>query len=173
MTKKSIVIAVFFVALLQVSICVAESKYQDLLNANDKFIEGVENYTKAIDESKDAKGVTTAINSFAAHIEKIGPEMRKALSNHPELQKVKDPSELPKELLESNKKAESVGQKMAQSFAKIMPYRNDKSVQEAQAKLGKAMMALVPQPTKEEVKAQVTKAATKATTDKVAKAVAK
>ena len=46
---------------------------------------------------------------------------------------------IPEELKESQKKAEALGQKMAGSMMKIMPYMNDPEVQKAQERMGAAM----------------------------------
>ena len=93
--------------------------------------------TQRLDKSGNAKDVAKAINHFADKMEAIMPRMKKLAEKYPEL---KDTSNVPEELRDSQKKAEAAGRKIAGSMMKIMPYMADPEVQKAQERMNAAMM---------------------------------
>jgi len=77
------------------------------------------------------------MNRFADGMEDLWPKMQILSEKYPEL---KDKSSPPEELKETQKRAEEMGQKMAGSMMKLMPYMIDPEVQKAQKRLGAIMM---------------------------------
>jgi len=95
-----------------------------------------EAYVADLEKAGDAKDVAKAMNRYADALEAHWPKMKKLAEKYPEL---KDTENVPKELEASQKAAEAVGQKMAGTFMKIMPYMKDPEVRKAQERMGKIM----------------------------------
>ena len=115
----------------------SDKKYADAKELNEDAVKVMEEYVAELDKSGNAKDVATAMNHFADKMEALMPKMKKLAEKYPEL---KDTSNPPEELRDSQKKAEALGQKMAGSMMKIMPYMNDPQVQKAQERMNAAMM---------------------------------
>jgi len=135
--KKAITI--LFLGLLTISLVTVGcgGKYSDAKKMNEKYIDLVENYVSDLEGADSAKDVAKAMNRFADGMEDLWPKMQKLAEKYPEL---KDDSNPPEELKESQKRAEEVSMKMGGSMMKIMPYMRDEEVRNAQKRLGKVMM---------------------------------
>ena len=72
-------------------------------------------------------------------MEKLIPKMKKIQEKYPDLNNT---DTLPKELVETQKKAEELSQKVAGSMMKMMNYMSDPKVQEAQQHMTNTMMNL-------------------------------
>ena len=112
-------------------------KYSDAIALNEEYINIVEDYIADLDKADDAKAAAKAINNFSDKLEKIWPKMQELSEKYPEL---KDQSAVPEEMKETQKKAEEVGAKMGAAMMKVMPYMQDPEVQKAQKRLGQIMM---------------------------------
>ena len=112
-------------------------KYADAEELNEDAIKVMDAYVTELDKSENAKDVAAAINRFADEMEKLMPRMKKLVEKYPEL---KDTNNPPEELKHLQKKAEALGQKIAGSMMKIMPYMTDPEVQKAQERMNAAMM---------------------------------
>ena len=111
-------------------------KYSDAKKINEEFVSIMEDYVSDLEKADDAKTVAKAINRFADGMEDLLPQMQKLSEKYPEL---KDKSNPPEELKESQQKAEEMSKKMAGSMMKMMTYMMDPEVQEAQKRLGSVM----------------------------------
>ncbi|MBW1670886.1 MAG: hypothetical protein JRJ43_07330 [Deltaproteobacteria bacterium] len=134
--KKMMV--VLFLSLLTISFLIigCGGKYSDAKKMNEEFIALVEDYIADLDKADNAKGAAKAINRFADGMEDLWPRMQKLSEKYPEL---KDKSNPPEELKESQKRAEAMSQKMAGAMIKLMAYIKDPEVQKAQKRLGAVM----------------------------------
>ena len=134
--KKMMV--VLFLSLLTISFLIigCGGKYSDAKKMNEEFIALVEDYIAGLDKADNAKGAAKAINRFADGMEDLWPRMQKLSEKYPEL---KDKSNPPEELKESQKRAEAMSQKMAGAMIKLMAYFKDPEVQKAQKRLGAIM----------------------------------
>ncbi len=126
----------FVVSLFLLNGCGGE-KYADAKECNEEVIKVMDDYVAELDKSKNAADVAKAINGFADKMEALVPKMKKLAEKYPELE---DTDNLPEELKESQAKAQAVGQKIAASMMKIMPYMSDPEVQKAQERMNAAMM---------------------------------
>jgi hypothetical protein len=135
--KKMMV--VLFLTLLAMSFLIigCGGKYSEAEKMNKEYIALVEDYIADIDKADNAKDVAKAMNEFADGMEDLMPKMRKLSEKYPEL---KDRSNPPEELKETQKKAEEMGQKMAGAMIKLMPYMMAQEVLNAQKRLAAAMM---------------------------------
>lgn len=133
------ILIVLFSTLLAVSFLIVGcgDKYSDAKKATEEYIALVEDYVEDLDAADNAKDVAKAMNRFADGLEDLWPRMRKISEKYPEL---KDKSNPPEELKESQKRAEQMGMKLAGSMMKLMPYMMDSEVQKAQKRLGTIMM---------------------------------
>jgi len=129
---------VLFLSLLTISFLIigCGGKYSDAKKMNEEFIALVEDYIADLDKADNAKGAAKAINRFADGMEDLWPRMQKLSEKYPEL---KDKSNPPEELKESQKRAEAMSQKMAGAMIKLMAYIKDPEVQKAQKRLGAVM----------------------------------
>jgi len=132
-------ITVLFLSLFTMSFLIigCGGKYSDAEKMNEKFIALVENYIADLDKAGNAKDAAKAINRYADGLEDLWPGMQELSKKYPEL---KDKSNPPEELKESQKRAEEAVQKMVGSMMKLMPYMMDPEVQKAQKRLGAIMM---------------------------------
>jgi hypothetical protein len=112
-------------------------KYEDVKEVNGDMVTIMDEYAAEIDKSANAQDVVKAINRFADKMEALVPKMKKLAEKYPELENMDNP---PEELKESQAKAEAVGQKIAGSMMKIMPYMNDPEVKKAQERMSETMM---------------------------------
>jgi hypothetical protein len=112
-------------------------KYSDAEKLNMEFVELMEEYIADLDKADNAKDVAKAMNNYADGMEDLWPKMQKVAEKYPEL---KDKSNPPEELKESQQKANEVSQKMAGSMMKTMQYMRDPEVRKAQQRLGKIMI---------------------------------
>ncbi len=112
-------------------------KYSEAEKLNKEYLALMEDYIANIDKADNAKDAATAMNRFADGMEDLMPKMRKLSEKYPEL---KDRSNPPEELKETQEKAEAMGQKMVGAMVKMMPYMMDPEVLNAQKRLGEAMM---------------------------------
>ena len=113
-----------------------DKKYADVKELNEDVAKVMDEYVAELEKSDNAQDVAKAINRFSDKMEALMPKMKKLAGKYPELQ---DKSNVPEELKESQKKAEALGQKIAGSMMKIMPYMNDPEVQKAQERMSAAM----------------------------------
>ena len=113
-----------------------DKKYADVKELNEDVAKVMDEYVAELEKSDNAQDVAKAINHFSDKMEALMPKMKKLAEKYPELQ---DKSNVPEELKESQKKAEALGQKIAGSMMKIMPYMNDPEVQKAQERMSAAM----------------------------------
>ena len=136
MKKATIII---FVCLLTLSFIIigCGSKYSDAEKMNEEYIALVESYIADLDKADNAKGAAKAINRFTDGLEDLWPKMQKLTEKYPEL---KDKSNPPEELKDTQKRAEEMGQKMVGSMMKLMPYMTDPEVQKAQKRMGEVMV---------------------------------
>jgi predicted nuclease with TOPRIM domain len=130
---------VLFLTLLTMSFLIigCGGKYSEAEKMNKEYIALLEDYVADIDKADNAKNVAKAMNRFADGMEELMPKIRKLSEKYPEL---KDRSNPPEELKETQKKAEEIGQKMAGSMIKLMPYMMAPEVLNAQKRLAAAMM---------------------------------
>ncbi len=130
---------VLFLSLLTMSFLTigCGGKYSEAEKLNREYIALVEDYIADIDKADNAKDVAKAMNQFADGMEELMPKMRELSEKYPEL---KDRSNPPEELIETQEKAGEMGQKMAGSMMKLMPYIMAPEVLSAQKRLAAAMM---------------------------------
>lgn len=112
-------------------------KYADAAELNEDVIKVMDEYVAELDKSGNAQDVAKAMNGFADKMEALMPRMKKMAEKYPELDNMSEP---PEELRDLQKKAEALGQKIAGSMMKIMPYMADPEVQKAQERMNTAMM---------------------------------
>jgi len=115
------------------------SKYGDVIAVNKEFVEAMEEYISATGEADSGKDIANAINTYAAKIEKLAPELKQAVHKYPEL---KDDTKVPEELKDLQDQMEGLEEKMKKSFMNMMKYMMDPEVQAAQQNLQKAMMEM-------------------------------
>lgn len=115
-------------------------KYSDVIKVNDKYIDAMEDFVSDLEKADTAKAVAAGINSFADKMEDIAPQMAKLAKKYPEL---KDQSSVPKNLKESQARAEDVGKRFAGSFMKMMGFMESDEVRKAQARLQKSMQSMM------------------------------
>ena len=137
MKSYSLIRMLCLLVLLFLSNGCSGKKYADAEELNEDVIKVMDEYVAELDKSGNAKDVAKAINRFADKMEALMPRMKKLAEKYPEL---KDTSNVPEELRDSQKKAEALGQKIAGSMMKIMPYMADPEVQKAQERMNAAMM---------------------------------
>jgi len=113
-----------------------DKKYADVKEVNEDVAKAMATYMAELDKSDNARDVAKAIDHFADEMEAIAPKMKKLAEKYPEL---KDMSNPPEELRDSQAKVEALGQKFAGSMMKLMPYMNDPEVQKAQERMNAAM----------------------------------
>ena len=135
--KKTIIVLLLSLLPLSTLIFGCGEKYSDAKDITEKYIVLIEDYIAGLNKAENAKDVAKTINRFADGMEKIMPEMRKITEKYPEL---KDKSNPPDELKDTQKRAEEMGKKLVESMMQLMPYMMDKEVQKAQERLGKSMM---------------------------------
>ncbi len=114
-------------------------KYDDVIDANNEFIEIMDDYSKSLEKADNAKDVAAAIDKVAEKMEKLGPKMKKLREKYPDLTNEKD---LPEQLVKSQKKMEQVSGRLAASFMKLVKYVGNPDVMEAQKRLGIAMQSM-------------------------------
>lgn len=115
------------------------SEYGDVIKVNKEFVGAMEEYVSATGEADSAKAIAKAINTYAAKLEKIGPELKQTMQKYPEL---KDDTEVPEELKGLQDQMKGLEEKMQKSFMNMMKYMMDPEVQAAQQNLQKAMMKM-------------------------------
>ncbi len=130
---------ILLIGLISMSLMVigCGGKYSDVKKINEKYIDLVKDYIADLEGADNAKNVAKAINRFADGVEDIWPKMQKLAKKYPELKNKSNP---PEELKETQKRAEKMGMKMGSSMMKIMPYMGDAEVQKAQKRLATIMM---------------------------------
>ncbi len=130
---------ILLIGLISMSLMVigCGGKYSDVKKINEKYIDLVKDYIADLEGADNAKNVAKAINRFADGVEDIWPKMQKLAKKYPELKNKSNP---PEELKETQKRAEKMGIKMGSSMMKIMPYMGDAEVQKAQKRLATIMM---------------------------------
>ncbi len=126
----------FLVSLFLLNGC-GGKKYADAKEFNEEVIKVMDEYVAQIDSSENASDVAKAMNSLSDKMEALAPRMKKLAEKYPELEDTANP---PEELKELQEEAQAVGQKMAGSMMKIMPYMSDPEVQKAQERMNAAMM---------------------------------
>ncbi len=139
MTKRTGVLFLSLIVILFLIIgCVGcGGKYSDVKQINKKYIASVEDYIADIEKADNADDAAKAINKFAGSMGELWPKMRAFSKKYPEL---KDKSNIPEELRESDKKVEEMGRKMAGAMMKLTPYMMNRKVMNAQKRLGSIMM---------------------------------
>ena len=115
-------------------------KYSDVIEVNDQYIEAMESFISDLEKADTPKAMAAGINSFTDKMEEIGPQMAKIAKKYPEL---KDQSSLPKELKETQARAEEVGKRFAGAFMKIMRFMESDEVRKAQARLQTSMQGMM------------------------------
>ena len=114
-------------------------KYSDVIEVNQKFIQLMSDYVKAVDNVDNAGDAADAINELADGMEKLSPQMKDLQKKYPELQTAED---LPEELQMSEQEMETVSRDFGASFMKLVPYMSDPEVQQAQQRLSQVMSNL-------------------------------
>ncbi len=114
-------------------------KYDDVKEVNQDMVTVMDEYVAALDKSTTAQDAAQAINRFADKMEALAPKMKTLMEKYPEL---KDTDNPPEELKDLQQKAEALGQKIAGSMMKLVPYMNDPEVKKAQERMAGAMMEL-------------------------------
>ena len=114
-------------------------KYADAKKVSEEYIDITDDYITSLDKANSAEDVVKAINTFSDKMEKLIPKMKKIQEKYPDLNNT---DTLPKELVETQKKAEELSQKVAGSMMKMMNYMSDPKVQEAQQHMTNTMMNL-------------------------------
>lgn len=134
--KKTII--VLFVSLLTMSFLLigCSDKYSDMEKVSEEYIALMEGYIADLDKIGNAKDAVKAMNKFTDGMEDLLPRMQKLSEKYPEL---KDTSNPPEELKETQERAGEIGLKMAGSMMKLMPYMMDPEVQKAQNRLSTIM----------------------------------
>ena len=135
--KKMVI--VLFLSFLTMSFLIigCGDKYSDAKKVSEEYIALVEAYIADLDKVSNTKDAVRAMNQFADGMEDLWPRMQKLSEKYPE---IKDKSNPPEELKETQKRADEMGLKMAGSMMKLMPYMRDPEVRKAQNRLGAIMM---------------------------------
>ena len=111
-------------------------KYSDAKKLNEELLDIMEDFIADLEKADNAKAAAKAINRYADGMEDLLPRMQKISEKYPEL---KDKSNPPEELKESQKRADGMSKEMAGGMMKLMVYMNDPDVQKAQMRLGSIM----------------------------------
>ncbi|MFP4445075.1 MAG: hypothetical protein ACLFPD_02355 [Desulfosudaceae bacterium] len=114
-------------------------KYSDVIEVNQKFIQLMSAYVKAVDKVDNAGDAAAAINELADGMEKLSPRMKDLQKKYPELRTAED---LPEEIQMSEQEMETVSRDFGASFMKLAPYTSDPEVQQAQQRLSQVMSGL-------------------------------
>jgi len=114
-------------------------KYSDVIEVNQKFVQLMSDYVKAVDKVDNAGDAADAINELADGMEKLSPQMKDLQKKYPELQTAED---LPEEIQMSEQEMETVSRDFGASFMKLVPYMSDPEVQQAQQRLSQVMSNL-------------------------------
>ena len=135
--KKMVI--VLFLSFLTMSFLIigCGDKYSDAKKVSEEYIALMEGYIADLDKVSNTKDAVRAMNQFADGMEDLWPRMQKLSEKYPE---IKDKSNPPEELKETQKRADEMGLKMAGSMMKLMPYMRDPEVRKAQNRLGAIMM---------------------------------
>ena len=112
------------------------SKYSDVITLNQEYIAMTESYVTDIDKAETSEQVASAMNRYADNLEKIWPQLVALSEKYPEL---KDINNQPEELKVTQKEAELMGQKLSETFRKVMPFMEDAEVQKAQERIAAIM----------------------------------
>lgn len=137
--KKHLFSALVLLAVLAMLSGCGGGKYSDAVAVNNSFVDAMESYFKDLETADSSAAVATAVDAFAASIEKIAPRMKEMAEKYPEL---KDHNNQPEEFKAVRARADDLGKKMAGSMMKSMQYMNDAKVRDAQLRLQKAMMTM-------------------------------
>lgn len=122
-------------SLMVMGIIACGGKYDDVIEINTEFITLVETYVAGLDTAGNAAEMAKVMNTFAAGLEKLVPQMNAISDKHPEL---KNEGQQPPELQASTQKVEAVGKQLAKSVFKTMPHMSDAAVMEAQQRIAVA-----------------------------------
>lgn len=139
MIRKILYLATAAMMLILSGTCQATDKYEEANEVYEQYIPALEKYLAAVDTSENPKSLAIAINAFADSVEVLAPKMKNLAEKYPDM--AKEPS-IPADYAEIAKKSEGLGQKFAQSFARIAPFMDDPEVEKANERLAEAMGAM-------------------------------
>ena len=112
----------------------SSKKYADAEKTRNDYINIMDEYITALDESDDAEDVAKAMNRFCDKMEVLMPRMERMVEKYPDL---KDTQNLPEELKESQKGIEALKEKMISSMlTSLKTYMGDPEVQKALGRVG-------------------------------------
>ena len=117
-------------------------KYSSAVDVNNKFAAATEEYIEALGKCDSSESAASAIDTYAAKMEKIGPKIKEIAEKYPEL---RGSTEISKELQQSREKVAAVTAKMGPAMMNMMKYMGDPKVMEAQQRFQKAMASMAPQ----------------------------
>ena len=126
MPKRTLVAALLLI-LVSFS-CLAQTKYEDLKNFFNWYIEVTIDVVNVLDKSQDTKQLAQALNDYVDATLEFIPKMEQFEEKYPELAEMSDP---PKELEETMERFEKAMERAASAFANLMQYGDDPDVQKA------------------------------------------
>lgn len=129
------------IALAGVLLCLgcSSAKNKDFIEVNTEYVEAMDAYAADLEKADNSEKVAAAIDSFAKKMEELAPKMKALRNKYPEWQ---DSTKVPEELKPLAKKAESVAQRLPQTFMKAMGHIQDPKVTAAMQRLQASMMLM-------------------------------
>jgi hypothetical protein len=109
-----------------------DSKYTDAKRVTIKYLEAMEKYATAVEESNTPDTLSQAVDRFVDEMAALRPEMDAIEKKYPELTNMATP---PSELEDLAQRMDTLSQRMVAAQTKLMQYSSDPDVQRALQKL--------------------------------------
>jgi hypothetical protein len=109
-----------------------DSKYTDAKRVTIKYLEAMEKYATAVEESNTPDTLSQAVDRFVDEMAALRPEMEAIEKKYPELTNMATP---PSELEDLAQRMDTLSQRMVAAQTKLMQYSSDPDVQRALQKL--------------------------------------
>ncbi len=111
--------------------CFAQTKYEDIKELFNWYMEVTIEVVNVLEGSQDTKQIAQALNDYVDATLEFIPQMEQFEEKYPELAEMSDP---PKELEETMERFEEAMGRAAESFGGLMQHAEDPDVQKAMAR---------------------------------------
>ena len=129
--KNSLCLIVCGICILGLSNC-GDSKYADAKRVTIKYLEVMEKYATAVEESNTPDALAEAVDRFVDEMAALRPEMEAIEKKYPELTDMTTP---PSELEDLAQRMDALSQRMVAAQTKLMQHSSNPDVQRALQKL--------------------------------------